>query len=356
MKGEKRAPEFYLKKAALGTVMSVVMVFLLLGGKGSDIFGEVFFYDNVPGYEIKEREGETEAAQDVFNGYVQDEKRIYEEVDVKGKKDISFIESESGVFSDEDKNRLKDLSVLKKNFYIVDKKTSMTKDYFDVDKFLAADLKIGKEGDKPKVLIFHTHSKEMFKDSKPDDLSEGIVGAGDRLASVLENKYGIKCIHNRQSFDVVNGRNQVMGAYERMEPVIRKVIEDNPSVELVIDLHRDGIDESKKLVTTINGKPTAKIMFFNGICRILNQGQLTETPGLANPYIPVNLALSFNMQIAADKKYPGFSRGIYLNAYRYSLHMKPKSMLIEMGAQNNTKEEIYNSVDILAEILNDVVG
>ena len=51
----------------------------------------------------------------------------------------------------------------------------------------------------------------------------------------------------------------------------------------------------------------------------------------------------------------GFTRRIYINAYRYSLHMLPKSLLIEVGAQTNTKEEVLNSMDILAEILADVI-
>jgi stage II sporulation protein P len=56
-----------------------------------------------------------------------------------------------------------------------------------------------------------------------------------------------------------------------------------------------------------------------------------------------------------NQKYPDITRRIYLNAYRYSLHMKDKSTLIELGAQTNTKEEIYNSIEILAEIINDTV-
>ena len=61
------------------------------------------------------------------------------------------------------------------------------------------------------------------------------------------------------------------------------------------------------------------------------------------------------MQRTANEQYPDFTRKIYINAYRYSLHMMPKSLLIEVGAQTNTKEEVYNSMEILGEILAEVI-
>ena len=57
------------------------------------------------------------------------------------------------------------------------------------------------------------------------------------------------------------------------------------------------------------------------------------------------------MQILANKLYPGLNRKIYVNAYRYSLNMLPKSLLIEVGAQTNSKQEALNAIDFLADIL-----
>jgi len=329
---------FYI--CVLFLLMGTVMVF----GDGS-VLGEVFLYQNIPGSKM----AFSDRTVDVFN-------EDYEEIDVAGEDDVSFGGENGSVNKAEEINpaSLKNISELRKNFYIVDKKTLMTEDYFNVDKFLNTDLKIKKNGDFPKVLIFHTHSHEMFKDSNQNNIYEGIVGAGQRLKQKLEEK-GIKCIHCTERFDMVDGKVKIMGAYERMEPAVRKILSDNPSVEVAIDLHRDGIDESKRLVTEINGKPTAKFMFFNGLCRILDDGKLEEIQDLQNPYVPVNLAFSFNLNLKAKQMFPGLSRGIYLNAYRYSLHLLPKSTLIEMGAQNNTKEEIFNAVDLLAEVLAEVI-
>ena len=57
------------------------------------------------------------------------------------------------------------------------------------------------------------------------------------------------------------------------------------------------------------------------------------------------------MQLAMNELHPNLTRKIYLNAYRYSLHMKDKSMLIELGAQTNTVEEINNSIERIAEVI-----
>ena len=63
----------------------------------------------------------------------------------------------------------------------------------------------------------------------------------------------------------MNGKGQITGAYERMEPPIRKILAEHPSIEVCIDLHRDGVGDSTRLVTNINGRPCAQVMFFNGL-------------------------------------------------------------------------------------------
>ena len=62
------------------------------------------------------------------------------------------------------------------------------------------------------------------------------------------------------------------------------------------------------------------------------------------------------MQIAAANKYPGFTRHIYLRAYRYNMHLKPKTLLIEAGAQTNTVEEMRNAMEVLADTLDHVLA
>ena len=255
----------------------------------------------------------------------------------------------------DDIENLQNLDYLRNKFYIVDKRTQLTADDFDVDAFLNTDLTIDNSIPGPKVLVFHTHSCEEFADSDMSDPYEGIMGAGEKLCQLLRDKYGIEAIHHTGRYDIVDGQRQVLGAYERMEPDIRKILEQYPSIQVVIDMHRDGVNEDTKLVTNINGKECAQMMFFNGLCKLNKNGVLEPIQGLSNPYLKENLAMSFQMQLMANELYPTLTRKIYLNAYRYSLHMMPKSMLIEVGAQTNTREEVSNSMELLAELLASVI-
>ncbi len=247
------------------------------------------------------------------------------------------------------------LETLKKNYYIVDGKTGLDPKLFNTEAFEKENLTIKLKKKKPKVLVFHTHSHEAFADSRPNTEEDTIVGVGDELCRILEEKYGINCLHVTDKFDYIDGEVSILGAYERMEPVIRDYLKKNKSIEMVIDLHRDGVADGTRLVTDIDGKSTAQVMFFNGICRIWKNGTLTEIEGLENPYLKTNLALSYKMKKNADAAYPGFARKIYINAYRYSLHMKPLSTLIEMGAQTNTVEEEYNACEPLASVIAETI-
>ena len=131
-----------------------------------------------------------------------------------------------------------------------------------------------------------------------------------------------------------------------------EIIEKNPSIKVVIDLHRDGVAETTRLAATIDGKPMAQIMFFNGLCRTAARGPINSLP---NEYLGDNLAFSFQLQLMANEYYPGLARRIYLKGYRYNMHLCPKSLLVEVGAQTNTKEEAYNAMEPLADILDKVL-
>lgn len=237
-----------------------------------------------------------------------------------------------------------DYEELISNFYAIDNTTSLKEEYMDLDQLLYQDLSVDKSAEGPQILIYHTHSQEGFVDSVPGDPSTTIVGAGERLAELLEEEYGFRVLHHTGEYDVEN-RDY---AYSNSLPEIEKLLEENPSIEVVIDLHRDEMKEGKKLVMDLQGKPTARFMFFNGMSYIRDKGDITY---LENPYIEDNLAFSFQAQVAANEYYPGIARRIYLKAYRYNMHLRPKSMLIELGAQTNTVEEIMNACDPLAHII-----
>ena len=169
----------------------------------------------------------------------------------------------------------------------------------------------------------------------------------------MNQQYGIETYHHTGVYDLVNGKLDRSKAYQLAEPDVQKILKDNPSIEVVIDLHRDGVAEGTHLVTEVDGRQTAQIMFFNGLSRTRANGNISYLP---NPYLEDNLAFSLQMEIAAAKYYPGFARHIFLRAYRYNMHFKPKTLLVEAGAQTNTVEEMRNAMELLAELLHQVLS
>ena len=253
--------------------------------------------------------------------------------------------------------RLQDFDYLRTQFFISDRNTRLLPGDIDVDVAANADFTIDISCDGPRVLIFHTHSTEMFVDSDVDNPMDGVLGLGASLAKILEEEYGIATLHDTTRYDMPNDVPMRAGAYERMEPYIRQILRDNPTIEVVIDLHRDGIPETMSpLVTYIDDKRVARIMLVNGLSRRYNSdGELEAIDFLHNPFLRENLAFSFQLQLAANRKHPGFARRVYLKAFRYSLHLMPRTILLEVGAQNNTMEEAHNAIPHVAAILADVI-
>lgn len=234
------------------------------------------------------------------------------------------------------------------NFYAVDKSTNLKQEYVGLEQLLYQDLSVNKESEGPQILIYHTHSREDFVDSVPGDSSTTIVGAGEKLARLLRDQYGFQVLHHTGEYD-----SERDDAYNKSLPALMEILEQNPTIEVVIDLHRDAVAGDRKLVMDLQGRPTARFMFFNGLSYGRKSGDIEY---LENPYIQENLAFSFQAQVAANEYYPGIARKVYLKAYRYNMHLRPRSMLIELGAQNNTVEEIMNACDPLAHILAIVLG
>lgn len=241
------------------------------------------------------------------------------------------------------RNKLQDFDYLIQNFYQVDNTTTIGREQLDVNQLLEKDMRISDATGNPQILIYHTHSQEAFADST-EGASMSVIALGDYLEQLLEENYGFQVLHHKGEYDVPTRDS----AYSQALPHLEQILKENPDIEVVIDLHRDGVPETTRLVTEIDGKPTAKIMFFNGLSRTTSQGDLAY---LENPNIESNLAFSFQMQLTAAEYYPGLTRPIYLKGYRYNMHLCPKSLLVEIGAQNNTFEEAKNAIAPLADIL-----
>ena len=248
---------------------------------------------------------------------------------------------------------LSDYGFVHNHFYIITSVTDLTENMLRPAEFIDKNLSIDKSDGKPKILIFHTHSQEGFTDTVEGDASTTIVGVGDYLTELLVNKYGYNVIHDTTVYDYVDGKLDRSKAYTYAENGIARILEENPTIEVVIDLHRDGVADTTHLVTEVDGKSMAKVMFFNGLSYSKVNGDIAY---LYNPYRDDNLAMSLQMQLLGEAYYPGFLRRIYINAYRYCLHERGRSMLIEAGAQTNTFEEVKNAMEPLADILDKMLS
>jgi len=248
--------------------------------------------------------------------------------------------------------RLANFDYLLNNFFVVDPNTTADSSQINAETFMNTDLTVKGEASAPQILIYHTHSQEEFADSVEGDTSTGVIGLGDYLTEILTNTYGYNVLHDTQTFDLFGGSLDRNKAYNYARDGIEKVLEENPSIDVIIDLHRDGVSEDKHLVTEIDGKQTAQIMYFNGLSYTNNGGNLDY---LYNPYISDNLAFSFRLEYEAAQYYPTLTRCVYLKGYRYNLDLRPKSILLEVGAQTNTVEEARNAMEPFAYILNKIL-
>lgn len=243
-----------------------------------------------------------------------------------------------------------DYEAMMKHFYIVHSSTVAGADLMNVNAFLDTDLTLQQDSSVPQILIYHTHSQETYRDFGPGNPSARVTAIGEILEGLLRER-GWNVIHDTTPYDMEGGSLDRSRAYTYALDGITRILEENPTIQVVLDVHRDGVGENVHLVSEVDGKPTANIMFFQG----MSQTQDGPISYLPNPYLKENLAFSFQLQLACAQRAPGFTRKIYLKSLRYNLHVRPRSALIEVGAQTNTGEEAVNAMSVLAEVLDMVL-
>lgn len=181
------------------------------------------------------------------------------------------------------REKLNDFDYLIQNFYQVDNTTTIDGTLLNAQELLGQNLALTTPADQPQILIYHTHSQEQFADSNPNDVMTGVFGVGEYLTQLLTQQYGFNVIHHMGQYDVGDRDH----AYANAEGAIEQILAENPSIEVVIDLHRDAVD--KHIVREVNGVNMAPIMFFNGLSRTKALGDI---PYLNNPNLSGNLAFS----------------------------------------------------------------
>lgn len=207
------------------------------------------------------------------------------------------------------------------------------------------------KSDEPQVLIVHTHGTESYtpdanfpytptESERTTDPRYSVIRVGDELTSILEQN-GIKTIHCKDLFD----SPAYSGSYDRALAAINQTLEQYPSIQVVIDLHRDSILTEKgapyKTSYTHDGTEMAQLMFVVG----------TNDGGLSHDNWNENLNNIASLQYALNRTYSGLMRPINLRTQRFNQHARAGSMLVEVGSSGNTLTEAINSIRLFGEVL-----
>lgn len=208
---------------------------------------------------------------------------------------------------------------------------------------------------KPTVLIFHTHTTESYEmldegwftnsySTRSNDPDRNMVRVGTAICEELE-KSGIGYIHDTDIHDA-----QYTGAYDRSREKIDKILQENPTIQIVLDVHRDAIHNSEttrtKPVTTINGRKAAQIMIITGC----EDGKVKSFPSWEK-----NLTFALKLQQKAETMYPSLMRPILFSARKYNMDVVPCSVLLEVGSDSNTLEEAEYSGHLIGRAISEFV-
>ena len=206
-------------------------------------------------------------------------------------------------------------------------------------------------GSQPQVLIFHTHATESYEpyDSayydmrntwRDTDEQNNMIAVGNAIAEQL-TAAGIGVIHDTTLHDYPSYN----GAYDRSAETVQKYLDEYPSIQVILDVHRDAIEREQGLivkpVVEIDGKKAAQLM----IIAPCDDGTMDIPQWQEN----FRFATAIQSQVEAD--YPGLMRPIFFAYRRYNMHLGIGSLLLEFGGHANTLEESVYTGELLGRSL-----
>lgn len=217
----------------------------------------------------------------------------------------------------------------------------------DTAAFLQQPLSWDLQSEQPTVLILHSHGTESYEKEtgyqetsayRTLDTDYNLVSIGTVVAQILEAG-GIRVIHDTTLHDYPSYN----ASYSNARKAIKNHLTENPSVCLVLDLHRDAAQDSsgkqKRTAVTIDGQNTAKLMLVMG----------SDKGSLSYPNWEKNLALAVKLQAQLESDHPGLCRPIKLGKNRYNQDLCTGALLVEVGTAGNTHAEAVNAAKLLAE-------
>ena len=218
-----------------------------------------------------------------------------------------------------------------------------------LSELLTAPLDWDLTGDEPAVLILHTHATESFTpgegesyettDYRTHDPAYNMLCLGELIARRLEEA-GIRCIHDTLLHDSPSYNDSYANAAASTQEILARY----PSIQLVLDLHRDAADTAYGQMVTecsIGSETAAQLMFVVG----------TNASGLNHPDWEQNLSLALKLQVLLERQNPGICRNLNLTRNRYNQHLGQYALLIEIGAAGNTLAEATLAAEKLAQAI-----
>ncbi|MBQ8688258.1 MAG: stage II sporulation protein P [Ruminococcus sp.] len=209
----------------------------------------------------------------------------------------------------------------------------------------------------PQVLIMHTHTTESYEpyvrehfdptfNYRTTDNEKNVVAVGEVIAEKLREA-GIGVIHS----DAVHDYPSYNGAYERSAETVTAILEQYPSIRVVLDIHRDAIGTDTAItqpVVEINGKEAAQIMIISGC----------DDGTMDMPNYMFNFRFACRLQEQMENMYPGLTRPILFDYRRYNQNLTTGSLLIEVGSHGSTLDQaLYAGAlfgDALVQVLLDL--
>ncbi len=194
---------------------------------------------------------------------------------------------------------------------------------------------IVKQGGKPTIAVYHTHSDESYVPSDGKESIQGNGGIYDVGAAFVEE---LKAKGFNVEYNTENHNPHDVNAYNRSRKTAASLLKSAPIA--IIDVHRDAVPPGQ-YQAQVNGKDVTKIKL---------------VVGRSNPNSKTNLEFAKNLKAAMDKATPGLSNGIFMGKGAYNQDLSPRAMLIEVGAHSNDKMAAEQGVKAFANVLPTVLG
>lgn len=227
-----------------------------------------------------------------------------------------------------------------------------TNQTMDLQALADAEIRVSFPSDGPQILIMHTHGSEAYTMDGEDIYEESdasrttddhynVLRVGDEIQRIFEEK-GLRVIHDRTLYDYP----QYSGSYTRSCAGIEAWLEQYPSIQVVLDIHRDALISEDgtvyKAVTEINNEKTAQVMM------VIGTDESQE-----HPYWKNNLALAIQIQKKLDENWPTLARPITLRSSRFNQQLTYGSLLVEVGSHGNTLQEALRGARLFAQAAGD---